>query len=107
MLWTNEKHIEVKDRGEETEKRIGFGDTELYETKHKKAGELFKELQKEWGKASKMFVEDKDGNSKQIGWVFTKTDYYKDTKEKYIHETWIEVHSKEPKKTIKYFYHKF
>lgn len=64
-------------------------------------GTLFRDLQKEYGKASKMYRDLKDGGAEQIGWVFSKKMKYDDTKEFYIRSVWVELSSTKPEKQCK------
>jgi len=80
-----------------------FGDSEVYETFTDSVGELFKHLQQEFGRCvSSMYIDKKDGTTKKIGWVFEKKNHYTNSDEKYMQETWIELHKSEPRKTIEY-----
>lgn len=84
------------------------GDTEVYETAYDSIKELYKFLTKEYGRCiSKMFVDDKNGDAIQRGWVFQKRIKYYDSKETFLSETWVTVHNSEPIETIKYDYHSF
>ena len=70
-----------------------FGDSEVYETFTDSVGELFKHLQQEFGRCvSSMYIDKKDGTTKKIGWVFEKKNHYTNSDEKYMQETWIELH---------------
>lgn len=72
------------------------GDSDIYETFTNDIGVLFRAFQREHGKCiSKQYIDLKDGETRQIGWVFQKKRYYEDTKEPYIAETWISVHTKQ------------
>lgn len=52
--------------------------------------EVYRAALKEYGRCvSKMYFENKTGESKHIGWVFEKKCYYEDTQEPYLQETWI------------------
>jgi len=80
-----------------------YGDSEVYETFTDSVGELFKHLQQEFGRCiSSMYIDKKDGTAKKIGWVFQKKNHYTNSDEKYMQETWIELHKSEPRKTIEY-----
>ena len=71
------------------------GDSGLYETFTDNKGQLFKALQKEYGRCvGKMYV-DKENKVYQCGWVFEKIKQYDDTNEKYIAETWVSLHDRE------------
>lgn len=78
-----------------------FGSSELYEPFTFDIRELFRSLQKTYGRCiSKMYIDLSDGTSKVIGWVFLKTKKYTDTKEKYIQEAWVEPHKQQPTVTV-------
>ena len=80
-----------------------FGDSEVYETFTDSIGELFKHLQQEFGRCtSSMYIDKKDGTAKKIGWVFQKKNHYTNSDEKYMQETWIELHKSAPLKSITY-----
>ena len=74
----------------------------VYETYTDKVSELFRAMQKEYGRCvSKMYVDVKNG-AKHIGWVFQKRKQYDDCKDTFILETWVSVH--EQKDTIQAHY---
>jgi hypothetical protein len=69
-----------------------IGETDIYETFTDSKGKLFKALQNEYGRCiSKIFVDDLDGKTKQVGWVFEKKQKYDDVNEFFILETWITI----------------
>lgn len=81
-----------------------FGESEPYETFMSNKGELFRYLMREYGRCtSKMYLETSSGD-KPIGWVFEKRARYEDSKETYLQETWVTLHTQMPEKTVKYFY---
>jgi hypothetical protein len=49
-----------------------------------------------------MYIDKKDGTEKKIGWVFQKKNHYTNSDEKYMQETWIELHKSAPLKSITY-----
>lgn len=73
------------------------GESGWYETFTDNVKTLFRHLQKEYGKASKMYI-DTDNGTKQIGWVFSKKQRYEDTRELYDFQAWVEISTTEPKK---------
>ena len=80
-----------------------YGDSEVYETYTDSIGELFKDLQIQFGRCvSSMYMDKKDGTTKKIGWGFEKKNHYTNSDETYMQETWIELHKTKPKKTIEY-----
>lgn len=75
---------------------VSFGDSGVYDTRHETKGNLFRALQKEFGKATTMYVDTLSG-PKAIGWVFTKRVKYTDArsgdkKAYYTQETWVTIH---------------
>ena len=55
-------------------------------------GDIFRYSQKEFGRCvSKVYLDTDDG-VKQIGWVFQKRERYEDSKETFIHETWVSLY---------------
>ena len=69
-----------------------LGESDFYETFTDNKGELFKSLQKEYGRCvSKMYIDLKDGSTKEIGWVFQKRKKYEDCEKTFLLETWIQV----------------
>jgi hypothetical protein len=82
-----------------------LGESGVYETYTDKVFDLFRSMQKEYGRCiSKMYVDEKNGNVRHIGWVFQKRKQYEDCKETYVQETWISVHEKPNKTTTTYYY---
>lgn len=87
---------------------VMIGESDFLETWTDNIGELFRSLQKEYGRAQKMFIDDPDtGAPKQVGWVFTGKDHYTDTGEPYTREVWVEVHEKEPDIQVTKYYYPF
>ncbi len=77
------------------------GSTDVYETYHTTRGDLFRAMQKEYGRCqSTMYV----GDGQPVGWVFLKRVRYTDTDETYLQETWVSVHTRPPTRTIEYHY---
>lgn len=54
-------------------------------------GELFRACKREYGRATNMYADLKDGRTIQTGWVFSKRMTYDDVDETYIREVWVEV----------------
>ena len=81
-----------------------IGESGVYETFTDKRGQLFRSLQKEYGKCtSSVYVDCKSGGTKRIGWVFEQTAHYEDTNEPYTRETWVTLHERKPETTIRTF----
>ena len=56
-------------------------------------GDIFRASRKEHGRCTgKVFLDKKDGTIIQIGWVFVKRERYEDSRETFIHETWISLY---------------
>jgi ferredoxin-thioredoxin reductase catalytic subunit len=63
---------------------------------------VYKTALREYGRCiSKIYIDDKDGGSKHIGWVFQKRQKYEDCNETYLQETWIVPLSKYEVKRIR------
>lgn len=87
-----------------TENYIGH-ETEVYETRFSDVKALYKSLTSEYGRCtSKMYIDSAAGESKAIGWVFEKRVKYDDSKETFIQQVWVSVHTATPKKSIQYAY---
>ena len=68
-----------------------FSETGAYETFTSDRGELYRHLQREYGRCvSRMYV-DTDRGAKPVGWVFQGRQQYDDTRETYLREVWVEV----------------
>ncbi len=71
----------------------GIGESGVYETYTDSLGKLYRSLRKEYGRCiSKVYI-DRDGKAQAIGWVFLKADRYEDTRERFLRETWVNVHT--------------
>ena len=54
-------------------------------------GEIFKASQREHGRCvSKVYIDRQDAIW-AVGWVFVKREQYEDSKETFLHETWISL----------------
>lgn len=82
-----------------------LGESELYEPfTFQSMGQLFLNLQQEFGRCKgKVYVDTANG-SKQVGWVFQKRKKYSDANETYLHETWITLFAELPTRTIEHHY---
>jgi hypothetical protein len=68
-----------------------FSESGIFEAFTDSRNDLFKACQKEYGRCvSPILIETRYG-TKVAGWVFQKKDYYEDTHEPFIRETWVEV----------------
>ena len=84
---------------------VRCGESDVYETFTDNRGELFRSLQKEYGRCvSKVYIDLEDGKAQAIGWVFQKIVQYEDTGEDFLMDTWVTVHSEPPERTVKYNY---
>ena len=72
-----------------------LGDSDWYEAYTDDEGELFRSLQKEYGRCiSKVYVDQVNEplNPKKVGWVFLKKVEYSDVRGQYfLRETWVEL----------------
>jgi len=78
----------------------------VYETRFDNVKRLFEFCQQEFGRCTSKVYIDVKGKAMAIGWVFEKTEHYTDTKEPFKAESWITLHRREPKRTVKHFYRK-
>jgi hypothetical protein len=105
-LWVSETFLNKT-------KDFRFGDTEPYETYTDTIGQLFREMQREYGRCVSRVYTDASGTTKQIGWVFEKRMQYEDARgndterDYYIREVWVTVYTAPPTKSIKYHYYDF
>jgi hypothetical protein len=74
-----------------------FGETDWYQPWTDDRGQLFRALQREYGRCTgKVYAERADGDA-PVGWVFERRDQYADTgrhgrpAKYYIREVWISV----------------
>lgn len=79
------------------------GASDVYETFSDNPGELFRAFQQEYGRCISGVYLEKGGISRRIGWVFQKLARYTDTKEKYLMETVVTLHTKPPATTVQHF----
>lgn len=80
------------------------GESGLYEPYTDNLGELFRSLQKEYGKCvSKVYVDQGD-KTIAIGWVFEKRRKYDDCNDTYLQETWVTLHESKPEVETTYHY---
>lgn len=78
-----------------------LGETEPYEPYTDDIGELFRELQREYGRCvGKCYVDKKDGSSQAIGWVFQKRQKYDDCNETFLSEVWVTLYKSYDKHTV-------
>ena len=89
-----------------------FGDSDPYEPWTEDIGQLFKALQKEYGRCvSRVYIDVPDQPTPMpIGWVFRKRMRYEDArtntpKDYYTREVWITLHDRAPEKSVQHFYH--
>ena len=95
--------IHIKETYVDISENCISGESEVYETFTDSVGELFKHLQREFGRCiSAIYIDRTDGSAKKVGWVFQKKRQYTDCNDRYMQETWIELHKSEPRKTIEY-----
>ncbi len=97
-LYCEEDYINVTEN-------CSYGSSGIYETYTDNPGELFRGMQKEYGRCiSKIYI-DIENISQHIGWVFEKISYYEDTKEPYKQQVWITLHTNLPDKIVTNHYH--
>jgi hypothetical protein len=96
--------LEIRETYVNATKEHGIGDSGWYEPWASDRGELFRSLQKEYGRCVSRMYRDIPGGSPPViavGWVFQGNDEYEDarpswTKERrtYLREVWVEVREK-------------
>lgn len=95
----NETYVNVTDGWK-------YGESGLYEPFTDKPGQLYKALQREYGRCiSKVYIDLPDNKVQAIGWVFVKHVKYDDCNKTYLQETWVELHDEEPTVEKTYHYH--
>lgn len=75
----------------------GIGESGLYEPFTEDTGQLYRALQKEYGRCVgkvRVMIDGVDGIP--IGWVFQGRDRYEDTREPYLREVWVTLHEAAP-----------
>ncbi len=110
-LWVEENYNGIDHANTDNERRYSIGESGAYETFTDNLGKLYKSLSKEYGRCvSKMYVDRKDGETIQTGWVFQKRMKYTDArgndkdKDYYLQETWVSVYKSKPVRTVKVEY---
>ena len=68
-----------------------YGDSEWYEPYTDNKGDLFRNLQREYGRCISKLYRDNclDGSIDVIGWVFEKRMKYTDCNETFLSHTWV------------------
>ena len=98
----------VSEQWTDAEENLNLGNSGIYETFTDSTGELYKAMQKEYGRCvSKMYIDTADGTAQQVGWVFQKRQKYDDCDQTYLQETWVTVHTAQPDVQKKYHYAAF
>jgi hypothetical protein len=100
--WVEVRRAPVDADGAETEdeRRIGLGESGVYETAYDTPGELYRALQgrsrRSWeesmGRCTGKVYVDMDGKARHVGWVFLRRRTYEDSPKTYLQETWVTVH---------------
>jgi len=55
-------------------------------------GDIFRASQKEHGRCVSKVYQDTNDGVIAVGWVFQKREKYEDSKETFIHETWVSLY---------------
>jgi hypothetical protein len=100
----NENSLFVKETFINVTENCQYGESEVMETWTNDIGKLFKDCQKEYGRCVSSIYRDTKNGTVKIGWVFEAKLKYTDVNQYYVRQTWVEVHTALPKKTIEYFY---
>lgn len=90
-----------------------FGDSEPYETYADDCGQLFRDMQREYGRCrGRMYIDSAEG-IKAVGWVFEKRMRYEDARDNdperdyYLREVWVAIHDAPDTVTRERHYHAF
>jgi hypothetical protein len=79
-----------------------IGDSDWYEAYTDDEGELFRDLQKEYGRCTGKVYIDPVGDPvhpKEVGWVFLKKVKYDDVDKYFLRETWVDMKHRYDKET--------
>ena len=79
------------------DKHAQFGETEPYEPFTDDIGRLFSSLRREYGRASKVYVDLTTGGVRHVGWSFSKRMKYEDARNNsadsyYQREVWVTLY---------------
>lgn len=99
-----ENNILIEESWVDKTRGLRVGDSGIYETFTSDKGELYRSLQREYGRCISKVHIDTDNRVKSIGWVFEKKQKYDDVNEYYIQETWVTLHESQPTRTIEHHY---
>ncbi len=84
----------------------GIGESDVYETFTDSPGDLYRAMQREYGRCvSKVYIDKAGGPPLAIGWVFQGRDKYEDTDETYLREVWVTLHDAPDTVTREHHYH--
>jgi hypothetical protein len=87
-----------------------FGDSEVYEPYTDNVAQLFRSMQKEYGRCESAVYVDTPNGAQRIGWVFSKRMEYEDSgrygrkRQFYTREVWVTLHTAKPETTTTYHY---
>ncbi len=101
MIYAEILFLEVKGRAD-NERRARVGEQPIFETRFDKPGDLFRDCVREYGRCtSKIYMDDKDGQSHQVGWTFLKRVPYEDDRRKtWLREVWVTMYAEPIRKDI-------
>lgn len=95
-------NLYVRETFENADKEAVFGESGMYETFTGNKGELYRSLQREYGRCEGFMYlgNENDGQVRRIGWVFISRQKYTDSPETYLRRVWVEVFRKVGEHTI-------
>ena len=100
-LYIQEDYVQITNDG----KRIGLGRSDVYETWTPDKGQLYRALQRQYGRCTSKVYIDLPSGAKSIGWVFVKRQQYeRHSTDTYLQETWVTLHKAPPTRVIEYHY---
>ncbi len=99
-----EEHVNATEHYRFGDTQIEISDTIFDPESKTLIGDIFKYCQHEFGRCTgKVYIDTRTDDdpphkyphTKHVGWVFQKRDRYEDTKEFYLHETWVTLLDKD------------
>jgi hypothetical protein len=82
--------LQIRDANTEKEQRLRDYDETIEWDTCSTAKDVYRAAKKEYGRCSgKVYVDNPDGVTRHVGWVFIKRCKFSDCSEYYLQETWI------------------
>lgn len=85
-LYVEESYVNVT-------KGVRYGESGLIES-FDTPGEIYRACLGEYGRCiGRMYIDRTDGGVQHVGWVFQKRVKYDDSRDTYLREVWVSVHT--------------